>query len=108
MNPIIISTIIGVASFILTIFSATYLSQRHTDKLVEQLEKRFDARIADLKSYFDARFDMVNAEFRTVRAEIGTLRAESKAEMHALNEKVDRIDRIFQQLYRPVLPGDGD
>jgi len=45
MNPIIISTIIGVASFILTIFSATYLSQRHTDKLIEQLEKRFEARI---------------------------------------------------------------
>jgi len=108
MNPIIISTIIGVASFILTIFSATYLSQRHTDKLVEQLEKRFDARVADLKSYLDARFDIVNAEFRTARAEIETMRAESKAEIRALSEKVDRVDRIFQQLYRPVLPGDRD
>jgi hypothetical protein len=44
MNPIVISTIIGAGSFILTIFSTIYLNQRHVDKLIEQMEKRFDAK----------------------------------------------------------------
>jgi hypothetical protein len=48
MNPVVISTIIAAASFILTIFCAIYLNQRHVDKLVEQLDKRFDARITGL------------------------------------------------------------
>ncbi|MGH9841914.1 MAG: hypothetical protein ACREEM_24425 [Blastocatellia bacterium] len=95
MNPIIISTIIGVASFILTIFSATYLSQRHTDKLIEQLEKRFDARIADLKSYLDARFD-------SIRAEIGTVRVETSG----LNQRAEKIERQLETLFKPARSGD--
>jgi hypothetical protein len=63
MNPVVISTIIAAASFILTIFSAIYLNQRHVDKLVEQLEKRFEARITGLEPTTNARFDSVNARF---------------------------------------------
>jgi hypothetical protein len=54
MNPVVISTIIAAASFILTIFSAIYLNQRHVDKLVEQLEKRFEARITGLAQAVEA------------------------------------------------------
>lgn len=46
-----------------------------------------------------------------LRAESGARRAEIavvRAETHALNEKADRIDQIFQRLYQPVLPGKAD
>jgi uncharacterized protein involved in exopolysaccharide biosynthesis len=63
--------------------------------------------------------DALNAQMNSFRAEIkAELRAESearrgeiavmRAETHALNEKVDRIDQVFQRLYQPVLPGKGD
>ena len=40
MNPTAISTIIAAASFIMTIFTAVHLNQRHIDKLMEQMDKR--------------------------------------------------------------------
>jgi hypothetical protein len=46
----------------------------------------------------------LRAEAEARRGEIAVMRAET----HALNEKVDRIDQVFQRLYQPVLPGKGD
>jgi uncharacterized protein (UPF0305 family) len=108
MNPIIISTIIGVANFILTISSAIYLNQRHADKLVEQLEKRFDERINDLKKW-------IEAEFKAMRAEIATSRAESKfeneltrGEVIRLRERTEKNERQLDPLFKLVVPGIGD
>lgn len=101
MNPIIISTIIGVASFILTIFSATYLSQRHTDKLIEQLEKRFEARIDALRSELKGEIGAMGAE---LKGEIGMLRVEVANQ----SSKLDRIERQLEAIFKPVFPKTGD
>jgi hypothetical protein len=72
-----------------------------------------------LESQMKTFTDAINAQMNSFRAEIkAELRAESEArrgeiavlrtETHALNEKVDRIDQVFQRLYQPVLPGKGD
>jgi len=98
MNPVVISTIIAAASFTLTIFSAIYLNQRHVDKLIEQLEKRFEARITGteglitgLEQTMNARFDTMNARFDAVDKRLSGVES--------------RLDRIEQILFKPVLPG---
>ena len=87
MNPVVISTIIAAASFILTIFSAIYLNQLHVDKLVEQLEKRFEARITGLEQMTNARFDAVNARFEKMEQVMN-------ARFHAVESRLDRIEQI--------------
>ncbi|MGH9937586.1 MAG: hypothetical protein ACREAM_15160 [Blastocatellia bacterium] len=97
MNPLILTIIIALATFILAIFGASWLNQQAMNK-----------RIDDLKMYLDARFDAVTAEFRgefkAVRAEIGTLRAE----MAALNQRVDRIERQLEAVFKPSPSRGGD
>jgi hypothetical protein len=93
MNPIVISTISGASSFILTIFSAIYLNQRHVDMLIEQMEKRFDAKFDGIDAKFDGLRAEMRAEFGTVRAALGNL-----------NQRVDRIGRQLEAIIKPVLP----
>lgn len=66
MNPIVISTTIASAAFIISIFAANWLNQRHLDKLMEVQNKRIDdlkefltSRIAALEERMGARFDTV-------------------------------------------------
>jgi hypothetical protein len=109
MNPVVTSTIIAAASFILTIFSAIYLNQRHVDKLVEQLEKRFEARItglaqtteariAGLEQTINARFDAVNERFekmdQIMNARFEKLEQIMNARFHAVESRLDRIEQI--------------
>jgi hypothetical protein len=108
-NPVVISTSIAAASFILTIFSAIYLNQRHVDKLVEQLEKRFEARItglaqtteariAGLEQTINARFDAVNERFekmdQIMNARFEKLEQIMNARFHAVESRLDRIEQI--------------
>jgi hypothetical protein len=95
MNPVVISTIIAAASFILTIFCAIYLNQRHVDKLVEQLDRRFEARFTGLEQIMNARFDSVNISVNT-RFD-GVERRLTGVEA--------RLDRIEVALFKPILPG---
>jgi hypothetical protein len=90
MNPILISTFIAAASFILSIFSALYLSQRHVDKLMEQLDKRiieqwnrFNDKIDGLKSEMNTRFDGVDQR---------------------LSNLEQRLTRVEDILFKPALP----
>jgi hypothetical protein len=96
MNPIVISTISGAGSFIRTIFSAIYLNQRHVDMLIEQMEKRFDAKFDGIDAKFDGLRAEMRAEFGPVRAALGNL-----------NQRVDRIGRQLEAIIKPVLPNSG-
>ncbi|MGH9845552.1 MAG: hypothetical protein ACREEM_43130 [Blastocatellia bacterium] len=93
MNPVVISTIIGVASFILTIFSAIYLNQRHVDNLMEQMDKRMSKNTAMLQATIDV-----------VRTEVRGLRSESTARFDSLQKQIDRIDQQVSSIFKPVLP----
>jgi hypothetical protein len=110
-----IQIIIAVAGYIglLAAIMAGNWSIRHS--LESQMKAFTDAINAQMNSFRAE----INAQVNSFRAEIkAELRAESearrgeiavmRAETHALNEKVDRIDQVFQRLYQPVLPGKGD
>ena len=75
----ILSAAITVMTLVLSIFGAAWLNQRNTEKLIEQLDKRFDQRFADLESRFDLRFS-------------------------ALESRLDRIERQLEALFKPILP----
>lgn len=78
-NVAIISATIAVLTLVLAIFGASWLNQRSTEKLLEQLEKRFDARFDALEKRIDAR-------------------------MSALEQRIDRIERQLEAIFKPVLP----
>jgi hypothetical protein len=81
MSPgvaILSGAITGMA-LVLSIFGAAWLNQRNTEKLIEQLDKRFDQRFADLESRFDLRFS-------------------------SLESRLDRIERQLEALFKPILP----
>jgi archaellum component FlaC len=98
MNPVVITTIISAATSILTIFSALYLNQRHTDKLVEQLEKRldeqgrrFEMKVEELGKRIDAKFETVNARLDGIDRRIAAVES--------------RLDRLENVIFKPVIPG---
>ncbi|MBO0721754.1 MAG: hypothetical protein J2P41_13075 [Blastocatellia bacterium] len=91
MNPVVISSIIAAASFLLTIFYTIYLNQRHVEKLVEQLDRKFESRITGLEQIMNARFDSINIRFDSVERRL------SRVEV--------RLDRIEQVPFKFIVPG---
>ncbi|MEK6408148.1 MAG: hypothetical protein AABN34_14400 [Acidobacteriota bacterium] len=82
----ILSAAITVFALVLSIFGASWLNQRNTERVVEELGKRFDARfdsvetrVEELGRRFDARFDSVEVRF-------------------------DRIERQLEAIFKPALP----
>jgi hypothetical protein len=113
MNPIVISTIIAAASFILTIFCAIYLNQRHVDKLVDQLDKRFEARITGVEQTMNSRITGLD---QTMNARFDSLNTRIDARFDSVNIRFDGVerrlssvegclDRIEQVLFKPIVPG---
>jgi septal ring factor EnvC (AmiA/AmiB activator) len=105
MNPIVISTIIGAASFILTIFSALYLNHRHVDKLIEAFRQEIDAKLDLIRAEFKAELTEAKTEFRAglaeARIEFKAGLAEVKAEQRVTNHRLEALEGRF----KPV-PGD--
>jgi hypothetical protein len=102
INPIVVSSIIAAASFTLTIFSAIYLNQRHVDKLVEQLEKRFEARITGLAQTIEARIagleKIMEARItgleQNTNARFDKMEQIMNARFLAVESRLDRIEQI--------------
>ncbi len=89
--------IITLATLVFALFGANWLNQRQTEKLLDELGRRFDAKFDGLRAELKAEIGGVRAE---LRAELGTV----KAEINALAQKVDRIDRQLEAFIKPVLP----
>lgn len=118
MNPIIVSTIIASASFIVSIFAASWLNQRHIDKLMEVQNKRIDdlkgyfaERLKALEEKFDARFDALSEKFdarlnaiqEKFDARFDTVNVQLEAIEHRLGELEQRVRRLEDILFKPTL-----
>jgi septation ring formation regulator EzrA len=82
MSPLIVTIIIALATFIISIFGASWLNQQAMNK-----------RIDDLRSYLDARFDAVDARF-----------AAQAPRFAAIEHRLDRIERQLETIFKPSLP----
>jgi Tfp pilus assembly protein PilN len=78
----IISAATALLALVLAIFGASWLNQRNIERLLEQMEKRFDAR-----------FDTVLSEIKRLDQRIDSL-----------DQRVDRIERQLEAVFKPVLP----
>lgn len=81
MNPIVISTIIASAAFIVSLFAANWLNQRHTEKLTDSQNKR----IEDLKESLDNR--------------INDLKESLNNRIQALEEKLDQRFKALEEKF---------
>jgi predicted secreted Zn-dependent protease len=106
MNPIVISMIIAAASFTLTILSAIYLNQRHVDKLVEQLEKRFEACITGLAQTMEAHVTGLKQTIQTMDARITRLEQNTNARFEKMeqimNARFDKMEQIMNARFHAV------
>jgi hypothetical protein len=100
----IISAATAILAIVIAIFGASWLNQRNIEKLLDQMEKRFDSRFDQMEKRFDARFDQMekrfDARFDTVLAEIKRL----DQRIDSLELRIDRIERQLEAIFKPVLP----
>ena len=76
MNPNTVTVTIAAASFIIAIFASGWLNQRSIERVLDQQTKT------------------VAAKLEAIRVEIS-----------GLSERVGRIKRQLDQIFKPVLPG---
>jgi hypothetical protein len=82
MNPLIVTIIIALATFIISIFGASWLNQQMMNNRFNDLNKRID----DLRGYLDARFTAQETRFA------------------AIGQRLDRIERQLEAIFKPPLP----
>lgn len=78
-NVAIISAAVTILGLVIAIFGASWLNQRATEKLIEQMSARFDAR-----------FDTVITEIKRLDQRIDSL-----------GQRVERIERQLEALFKP-------
>jgi len=82
MNPLIVTIIIALATFIVSIFGASWWNQQAMNK-----------RIDDLRSYLDARFAAQDARFTAIEQRFASV-----------EQRLDRIERQLEVIFKPSLP----
>ena len=96
-----IQLVIAGASFIIIAISAiiagAWLKQRGQ-------ERQIDAIRSEMNSFRNEMKAELRADTEKVIGEVGTLRAEQTA----MREKVERIERQLEAIFKPVLPGKED
>jgi len=96
-----IQLVIAGASFVIIIIAAiiagAWVKQRGQ-------ARQIDAFRSEMNSFRNEMKAEIRAEIAKVIGEVGTLRAEQTA----TREKVDRIERQLDAIFKPVLPGKED
>ncbi len=85
--------IISLFTLVLAIFGASWLNQRSTERLLEQMEKRFDAK-----------FDSLAAQIKTVENSVGSLEKRIDQRLNSIETRLDRVERQLESIFKPVLP----
>lgn len=96
--------IISLVTLVLAIFGASWLNQRSTERLFEQMEKRFDARFETLISEIkrlDNRIDSLEKRLESFERQIDQ-RLESFERQ--IDQRLDKIERQLEAIFKPVLP----
>lgn len=93
MNPLIVTIIIALGTFIVSIFGASWLNQQAMNKRIDDLKMYLDARFVGLEQSINARFDAVNVRFDAVDQRLSRL-----------EQRVERIERQLDTVFKPSMP----
>ena len=100
VNSLIVTIIIALATFIVSIFGASWLNQQAMNKRIDDLRSYLDARFGALEQTMNARFDAVDARFDAVDARFEAV----DQRIARLEQRVERIERQLDQIFKPSLP----
>lgn len=95
-NPITIAIFTAAISLIVLVFSifaASWLNQRSTERLLEQMDKRFEAK-----------FDALLAEIRRLDQRVDLLAQNHEQRFKTIESELARINRQLEAIFKPVLP----
>jgi len=111
VNPLIVTIIIALATFIISIFGASWLNQQAMNKRIDDLRSYLDARFDALEQTMNARFAAVDARFvaleQTMNARFDAVDARFDAvdkRITNLEQRVERVERQLDAVLKPSLP----
>ena len=78
---------------VFSIFAASWLNQRNTERLLEQMDKRLDAK-----------FDALLAEIRRLDQRVDLLAQNHEQRFKTIESELARINRQLEAIFKPVLP----
>ena len=98
MNNIqLVMAMVAFVSLLFTILAGAWLNQRGLERQMDAFRNEVKAQLNEFKSEFNAQISEfkseVNARFDVVDAQLG-----------ALQNQVNRIDRQVEAIFKPVLP----
>jgi len=100
VNPLIVTIIIALGTFIISIFGASWLNQQAMNKRIDDLRSYLDARFTAIEQTMNARFDAVDARFNAVDARFAAV----EQRISNLEQRVERIERQLDSIFKPSLP----
>lgn len=85
--------IVALVTLVLAIFGASWLNQRATERFLDQLEKRFDAK-----------FDALLSEIKRVDNRIDGMEKRLDSFERQIGQRLEKIERQLEAIFKPVLP----
>jgi division protein CdvB (Snf7/Vps24/ESCRT-III family) len=85
--------VISLVTLVLAIFGASWLNQRQTEKFLEQIEKKFDAK-----------FEIILSEIKRVDNRIDNFEKRMDNRLENIEKRLDRVERQLETLFKPALP----
>ncbi|HXG86243.1 MAG TPA: hypothetical protein VNI84_19640 [Pyrinomonadaceae bacterium] len=89
-NTTIISALV---TLVLAIFGASWLNQRATERFFEHNQRSAGKLLEQLEKRFDAKFDTIIAEIKRIDSRLDNI-----------EKRIDRVERQLEAIFKPVLP----
>ena len=101
-NPVtiaIFTAAVSLAVLVFSIFAASWLNQRNTERLLEQIDKRFDS----FEGKMDARFAALQTEIKRLDQRIDLLSQNNAQHFTGIESRLDRVERQLEAVFKPSL-----
>ena len=99
-NVALISAAIAILALVISIFGASWLNQRATERLLDQSGKRFDQRVDQLDKRFDQRVDQLD---KRLDQRVDQLEKRMDQRLAVIDQRLDRIERQLEAVFKPIL-----
>jgi len=99
-NVALISGAIAVLALVISIFGASWLNQRATERLLDQSGKRFDQSVDQLDKHLDQRVDQLDRRFDQ---RVDQLDKRMDQRLAVIDQRLDRIERQLEAVFKPIL-----
>jgi len=85
--------IISLIALVLAIFGASWLNQRAIERFFEHNQRSTEKLLEQLEKRFDAKFDTILAEIKRLDSRLDNI-----------EKRLDRVERQLEAIFKPVLP----